>query len=524
MPGIELNVITSRPTPAAAGGIRPLTRTRVQPLVDPAAALGLGRIGYPEPVPSLRIRLPTEELRPGLDQIRRDLKVPENFPVGAERGAAAAAHRWRWPGGGEERRDERDLPLLTIDPPGSRDLDQAFSAQRLGTGYRVHYAIADVAVFVRPGGAVDGEAWRRGQTVYMPDRRASLYPVVLSEGAASLLPDSDRPALLWTIDLDERGRVSRSQLERALIRSRRAMSYAQAQSALDDGKSDEPLLLLREIGLLLQQGEQEREGISLNLPTREVVPTPGGYLFRYEPVLAVEGWNAQISLLAGSCAAKIMVQGGVGILRTLPPVDRQQLARLRRVAKALDIDWPEGASLGDAVRAQDGSSPESAAFLTQATHALRGAGYTLLAMATRPPPVHGGLRTIYAHVTAPLRRLADRYANEVLVALCAGRPAPTWVIEGLPRLPKTMAEADRRSDQIEAAVLDLAESVVLAPQVGRTFPATVIDLSGDRATIQVRHPPIVAKLGAAGLALSETIQVRLRDADPFQRRVTFELA
>ncbi|MEX2459473.1 MAG: RNB domain-containing ribonuclease, partial [Actinomycetota bacterium] len=416
----------------------------------------------------------------------------------------------------------RDLPLLTIDPPGSRDLDQAFFARRRDGGYRVHYAIADVAAFVRPGGELDREAWARGQTLYMPDMRAPLHPAAVSEGAASLLPEDDRPALLWTIDLGEAGEVAASRLVRAVVRSRRAMSYAEAQAALDGGPAgdDDALALLREVGRLREDLELGRGGVSLNLPTQQVTPAPGGYRFSFEAMLPVEGWNAQISLLAGHCAARIMAEGGVGILRTLPPIGEGILARLRRAAEALEIDWPEGTSLGALVQMQDGGTPESAAFLVQATHALRGAGY---AVVDGTPPVHGALGMVYAHVTAPLRRLVDRYANEVTVALCADASPPGWLVEALARLPETMAESDRRSDAIEAAVLNLAEAVVLGPQVGRTFAATVIDRGPDRATVQLRDPPVVAKVDAGGVRLGERIRVRLTGADPVARRLDLEV-
>ena len=104
--------------------------------------------------------------------------------------------------------DRRDVELLTIDPPGSRDLDQALHLERRGAGFRVHYAIADVASFVTPGGALDAEAHARGQTIYLPGEKVPLHPPVLSEGAASLLPGQDRPAFLWTLDLDGDGRWS----------------------------------------------------------------------------------------------------------------------------------------------------------------------------------------------------------------------------------------------------------------------------------------------------------------------------
>ena len=91
---------------------------------------------------------------------------------------------------------------MTIDPPGSRDLDQALHIARRGDGWTVRYAIADVAALVRPGGAVDLDAHLRGVTVYAPDAKAPLHPVVLSEGAASLLPGEWRPAVVWTLELD----------------------------------------------------------------------------------------------------------------------------------------------------------------------------------------------------------------------------------------------------------------------------------------------------------------------------------
>src|SRR5581483_10869513 len=96
----------------------------------------------------------------------------------------------------------------TIDPAGSRDLDQALHLERTAGGFRFHYAIADVAAFVTPGSQLDEETRRRGETLYFPDVRVPLHPAVLSEDAASLLPGQLRPAVLWTIDLDRTGEVA----------------------------------------------------------------------------------------------------------------------------------------------------------------------------------------------------------------------------------------------------------------------------------------------------------------------------
>src|SRR5690242_4865074 len=140
-----------------------------------------------------------------LDAVRAEFHVPDHFPadVVAEAEASARTGGAPPPGASTEREDARALELVTIDPEGSRDLDQAYLGERrTGGGFRIHYAIADVAWFVAPGGAVDREANERGVTLYQPDRRTALHPEVLSQGAASLLADQDRPALLWSIDLD----------------------------------------------------------------------------------------------------------------------------------------------------------------------------------------------------------------------------------------------------------------------------------------------------------------------------------
>ncbi len=120
-----------------------------------------------------------------------------------------------WSAAASTAPDHTDVPYLTIDPPGSMDLDQAMHIDRFGTGYRVRYAIADVAAFVSPGDPVDVEAHVRGETLYSPDLRTPLHPPVIGEAAASLLPDQVRPALVWTIDLDADGRQTAVDVKRA---------------------------------------------------------------------------------------------------------------------------------------------------------------------------------------------------------------------------------------------------------------------------------------------------------------------
>jgi exoribonuclease R len=468
-------------------------------------------------VPTPRLALPVD-LVPALSDLRAELEVRTDFPADVLAEAAASAAAPRLPD-----LDRTDLPMVTIDPPGSQDLDQAVALERRSGGYRVSYAIADVAAFVAPGGPLDEEVRRRGVTLYAPDERVPLHPPVLGEGAASLLPGQPRPAVLWALELDEQGALTGVDVRRALVRSRERLHYAGVQASLDAGTADAQLQLLREVGGLRQERARERGAVDLPTPSQEVtLDARGRPTLSFRAPLAVEGWNAQISLLTGTAAARLMLEGGVGLLRTLPPADPEAVASLRRSAVALGVDWPQGASYGEVVSALDPDVPAAAALLVLATRLLRGAGYTPFDGRLPEQPQHSAVAMPYAHCTAPLRRLADRYVNEVCLALCGGEPVPDWARATLPLLPEVMAAATRRASALDRAGVDLAEAVVLAPRVGERFAAVVVDRGDDGGTVQLAEPAVRARCTGADLPLGQPLQVRLVSADPVQRQVVFE--
>ena len=321
-------------------------------------------------MPQRRIRLrPTDarEIESSFAELRKNLDVSLEFPADVLADADASVRNSKLP---EE--DETAIPFLTIDPPESMDLDQALHVERDGTGYRVRYAIADVAAFVTPGGPMDREAHARGQTLYAPDQNARLYPPQLSEGAGSLLPDETRPAVLWTMDVDEAGEGTKVDVRRSLVRSREKLDYAGVQRAIEDGTAAETLLLLREVGLLRQEREARRGGNNLPIPEQEVDRGEHGYELAFRAPLPVEGWNAQISLMTGQAAAELMLKARLGVLRTLPQAQPKAVARLKLTAKALGIEWPEGATFADVIRGLDPSEPAHAALLAESTVLLRG--------------------------------------------------------------------------------------------------------------------------------------------------------
>ncbi|MFH8888980.1 RNB domain-containing ribonuclease [Streptomyces sp. NPDC017949] len=462
-------------------------------------------------------------LRAALRALRTRLGVPEEFPAAVLAEAERAAAAPRLPS-----LDATDIPFFTIDPRGSVDLDQAMHlAARAGGGYRVHYAIADVAAFVTPGGALDAEAHRRVTTLYFPDGRVPLHPPVISEDAGSLLPDRTRPALLWRFDLDAEGRVETTEVRRALVRSRARLDYDGVQKALDTGTADAPLLLLKDIGRLRETLETERGGISLNVPEQEITERGGTYGPAYRAPLPAEAWNAQISLMTGMAAADLMLAAGTGILRTLPAAPDGAVGRLRRAAQALRIEWPHHVPYARLVRSLDPRLPTHAAFLQECTALLRGAGYTVFTDGATPDPaVHAAVAAPYAHCTAPLRRLADRYAGELCLAASADTGPPRWAGDALATLPREMAEGTRTANTVERECVDLVEAAVLKDRVGETFEATVIDVKEHEprvGTVHLTDPAVVGRVESPSgdLPLGARIRVRLTEADPGTAKVLF---
>ncbi|MFE6482516.1 RNB domain-containing ribonuclease [Streptomyces sp. NPDC057757] len=461
-------------------------------------------------------------LRAALRALRTELDVSEGFSPEVLEEAARAP---RLPS-----HDATDIPLFTIDPPTSTDLDQAMHlARRDGGGYRVRYAIADVAAFVAPGGALDAEAHRRVTTLYFPDEKVPLHPPRLSEGAASLLPDQTCPAVLWTIDLDADGRTETTDVRRALVRSRAKLDYAHVQRRIDDGTAEEPLALLKDIGLLREALEVERGGISLNVPEQEIVENEkdGTYELAYRAPLPADGWNAQISLLTGMAAADLMLAHGTGVLRTLPAAPDGAVGRLRRTATALRIDWPHHVPYARLIRTLDPHQPHHAAFLQECTTLLRGAGYTVFRDGVLPEITsHAAVAAPYAHCTAPLRRLVDRYAAEICLAAVAEQPPPDWVLAALAELPKEMADGTRRAGTIERECVDIVEAALLKDRVGELFDGCVVDVQEREptvGTVQLESPAVFARLvgGPTPLPLGERLRVRLTQADPGAAKVRF---
>jgi exoribonuclease R len=448
-------------------------------------------------------------LSQGLAEIRAQFAVPAEFPADVIAEAEAAAAK---PVAG--RADWTGKNFATLDPATSTDLDQAFAIERSGADLILFYAIADTAWFVQPEGALDREAWTRGETLYLPDGKASLYPPVLSEGAASLLPNVDRPAVVFTVRIDAAGKATLAGAERGLIRSRAKLAYETVQPGdLPDG--------FDELSQRIAAAEDARGAARVDAPEQEVAIGPDGSVtLAFRPQLQSEIQNAAMSLAGNLAIADALLAHRTGLFRVMPEPDDRAIWRLRHSAKALGLDWPKHEPLKQFEQSLDATDPRHAAFRAAVRRAGPSASYAPFQDGVTP--WHSAMAATYAHATAPLRRLADRYVIEATLQIAAGENVSADIEAAFQKLPAVMAKAEAKGGQIDRAVLDLAEAVVLEGCEGRLFNAVVTDIDERGARIQLSDPAVIARVEAKGAVPGDPVKVKLASVDVIHRQVAFQ--
>lgn len=451
---------------------------------------------------------PTNALAAGLAAIRAQYQVPAAFPPEVLAAAEIAARRVP-----TAHVDRTAWPFVTLDPASSTDLDQAFTIERAGDDLLLHYAIADVAWFVDDGGAIDAEAWARGATRYLPDGKAGLYPPVLAEGAASLLPDGPRPAVIFTVRVAPDGGVRLDGAERAIVRSTAKLAY----DSVRDGDLPPDFA---ELARRIEAAEDRRGAARVDPPEQEVAALGDGHFeLLFRPRLVSEDHNAGMSLATNLAIADALQAHHTGLFRVMAGPDDRAITRLRHTAAAYGLDWPATTTLADFERGLVADNPRQAAFMLAIRRAGEGASYVPYRDGVMP--WHAAMAATYAHATAPLRRLADRYVVRATLAIANGRPVPDVVTQAFAKLPAVMARADALDGQIGRAVIDLAEAVMLHGRVGESFQAIVTDVDDRGARIQLSDAPVVARVTAHGVAPGDVLTVRLTAADPDRRAITF---
>jgi exoribonuclease R len=248
---------------------------------------------------------PAHRLTTGIAQLREEIGLTAAFPKDVLDEATAAASR-----APDVHRDRTTLPFVTLDPASSTDLDQAFCIEPSGNDLLLHYAIADVGWFVRAGGAIEREAWKRGMTQYLPGDRVPLYPPVLGESAASLLPDGPRPAVVFTVRIDSGGDTTVDGIERAVIRSRVKLGY-------ETVRSDELPPEFADLARRIRAAERERGAARVDPPQQELSRAADGrFWLTLNPQSQAELDNAALSLAANLAVAKLFVAHRTGLFRS----------------------------------------------------------------------------------------------------------------------------------------------------------------------------------------------------------------
>lgn len=446
----------------------------------------------------------------GLERIRNENGVVVEFPPAVEEAAQAAVGRRPGP----EHRDRTGERFVTLDPATSVDLDQAFAIELAGDDIVLHYAIADVGWFVRPGDVLDVEAFERGVTVYLPDGKARLYPAVLSDGAASLLPDVERPAVVFTVRVAPDGSQTLDGVERALVRSSAKLAYTSVTAAeLPDG--------FHELHRRFAEAEAQRGAPRVEFPEQEIDrPDDGSYRLSFRPRSESEEQNAALSLATNLAVGDLLFRARTGLFRVMPEVDDRRAGRLRHTARALGLRWADGVPLDAFVRTLPRAEPRTSAFLLAIRRAAGGAEYEPYRDGVRP--WHSAMAATYAQATAPLRRLQDRYVIEAALAVANGRSVGPEVAAAFERLPAAMARADQRANRVDRQVIDLAEAVSLSGREGDEFDAMVIDEGDWGAEIQILDPAVVARVPARRVDPGDAVRVRLIRADVSTATVEFE--
>jgi len=453
------------------------------------------------------LRDPDSLLSEGLAAIRGQFKVPTTFPPQVDAAAQTAAQRS--PG---EHKDRTGEAFVTLDPASSTDLDQAFTIEAAGSDLLLHYAIADVPWFVNDGDPIDSEAWTRGETLYLPDGKSGLYPRVLSEGAASLLPDGPRPAVVFTTSVAPDGAVKLQGVERAIIRSRAKLAYETATTEqLPAG--------FAELARRITTAEAARGAARVDPPEQEVEERDGHFNLVLRPQSGAELSNAALSLATNLAVADALYAAKTGLFRVMAGPDDRAVARLRYTAKALGLDWAASDSLQVFEKTLDPHQANAAAFMLAIRRAGNGASYVPYEEGVKP--WHAAMAATYCHMTAPLRRLADRYVVRAALAVANGQPVPAAVSEAFHKLGPVMGKADARANQIERAVIDLAEAAMLSGREGETFSAVITDVDEIGARMQLCDVPVLARVDAHSVSPGERITVRLVSADPIKRQISF---
>ncbi len=466
------------------------------------------------------------------------------------------------PAAAKGREDLRAVPFITIDPADARDHDDAVWAApdddpKNPGGHVVMVAIADVAHYVRPGSALDAEAYRRGNSVYFPDRVLPMLPERISNNLCSLRQGEVRPALAVRMVFNTHGKKLSHRFARALIRSSAKLSYTQAQSAID-GAPDEATAPLLETTLkplwaayaALSEAHDKREPLDLNLPERKIRLDDEGNVIAITVPERLEAHKLieEMMIQANICAAETLeAKKSPALYRIHDAPSEEKLRALAEFLKTLDIKLARGQSMRPAhfnrILAQTANTEKSELVSTVVLRSQAQAVYSA------ENHGHFGLNLRrYSHFTSPIRRYADLITHRMLIkALNMGSDGiDNAAISNLDKIAQEISSHERRAMAAERDTVDRLIAAYLQNQVGASFSARIsgvtraglfLRLAGTGADgllpiskldddyyyHEEREHALIGERSGKIYRLGETIEVRLVEAAPVRGALRFEL-
>jgi len=402
-------------------------------------------------------------------------------------------------------KDFRHLPFVTMDNVDSMDLDQAMCIKkRADGGYDLHYAIADVAYFVKEGSALDREAKRRSETSYLEGRALGMLPKELSEDKISLLPNVDRRAFIVTVSMDKNGEVTGRSFDRGVVQSRAKLAYSGVQSWFDGGKKGElagkdfteTLELLKDVGKLRVDMARKRGVVPSDADERHLAldRQTGKVVVAHESRYMTEKWNEQISLLANEAVGRELREAGLkALFRTHPEATAERLDAFREIVAGLGVPWPPNQSMATFIEGLDPKDPRTMVIQIQAKRVNQPAFYT-----PEPQAGHAGLKLQdYAHFTAPMRRYTDVIVARVLAAKVEGQEIPYQDEDDhtLNQVAFLMDQARERSSNIAVASDKILAAAYFKDRQGQSFEGQIIGARPGKIQVALDDgPPVYANI------------------------------
>lgn len=460
----------------------------------------------------------------------------------------------------DRREDLRHLPIVAIDPADARDHDDAIWAEPDGEGgFRAVVAIADVSFYVRPGGKIDREARKRGNSVYFPDRVVPMLPEVLSADVCSLKGGADRAAMVCHMTIDAQGRIKDWRFTRALVRIAEVIAYEEAQRRIDADEAAPHLVNLWAAWRLLEKSRNDRDPLALELPERRVVLDEQGKIAevaireRLDAHRVVEDF-----MIAANVAAAKALEAKVApvVYRIHEPPSREKLIALKdylaTFGRKLALGQVITPSLFNRMLKDVTDEAEKALVMeavlrsqTQAYYGPRNAGHFGLSLGS------------YAHFTSPIRRYSDLLVHRALVdAYGLEQPRPEADIpptsglsdrdrSDLGRISEALSVAERRAMEAERETIDRYVAAWLSTRVGEVFStritgvqkfglfATIIGLGGDglvpvstlgaeRFGYDEKAQRLIGELSGEEFAIGMILKLRLAEANPLTGALKFE--